>query len=112
MAHIAADGSRWTNAAQARRVPGRAQGDGKQPVSKFPKPEAPRQPTAEPVSATPDDSSQAAPSTPEVQVTHDGNMYTVTAKFASEDEAQAAAQALQGGQGDDQSQMNPAQAMM
>lgn len=113
MAHTAADGSKWTNAAQAKKVPGRAQGDGKQPVSSFSKPEAPRQPTADPVSATPaqghDDS--PAPQDSGVQITHDGNMFTVTAKFASEDEAQQAAQALQG---QDQSapEGNPSQAMM
>jgi hypothetical protein len=53
MAHTAADGSKWSNAAQARRVPvpGRSIGDGKQPVSRFSKPEAPRAATAEPVAA-------------------------------------------------------------
>ena len=118
MAHTAADGSKWTNAAQARRVPGRAQGDGKQPVSRFSKPEAPRQPTAEPVSATdprPTGDSSATDA-PQVEVTHDGNMFTVTAKYSTQDEAESAAQALSGTQSQDsgtQSEsMNPAQAMM
>lgn len=114
MAHTAADGSKWTNAAQAKKVPGRAQGDGKQPVSSFSKPEAPRQPTADPVSATPATDSRPSSDTSapgQVEITHDGNMFTVTAKFASEDEAQQAAQALQG---QDQSapQGNPSQVMM
>ena len=112
MAHIAADGSKWTNASAAKRVPGRAQGDGKQPVAKFSKPEPDRQPTAEPVSASPaqghDDS--PAPQDSGVQITHDGNMFTVTAKFATQDEAQAAAQSLQGADQDPQS--NPAASMM
>src|ERR1700722_691474 len=114
MAHIAADGSKWTNAAQARKVPGRAQGDGKQPVAKFSKPEPDRQPTAEPVSATPDQGTKSQDSG-NVEITHDGNMFTVTAKFATQDEAQAAAQSLQGadaqGSNGDPSQMNPSQAM-
>ena len=113
MAHIAADGSKWTNAAQARKVPGRAQGDGKQPVAKFSKPEPDRQPTAEPVSAEPhqshDDSQPQGG--PQVEVTQDGDMFTVTAKFASADEAHAAAQALQSAD-QDMSHSNPAQAMM
>lgn len=115
MAHIAADGSKWTNASAAKRVPGRAQGDGKQPVSKFSKPEPARQPTAEPVSASPaqghDDS--PAPQDSGVQITHDGNMFTVTAKFATQDEAQAAAQSLQGADQDQSApQSNPAASMM
>ena len=124
MAHTAADGSKWSNAAQARRVPvpGRKQGDGKQPVSSFSKPEAPRAPTAEPVSApTQDSGHDAADSTsdqdhaPTVEVTQDGNTFVVTAKFASADEAHAAAQQLSGGdqgEGDSSPVPNPAQAMM
>lgn len=101
----------WTNAAQAKKVPGRAQGDGKQPVAKFSKPEPPRAPTADPVSATPDtgqsqDNQDSA--APQVEITHDGSSFVVTAKFASEDEAHQAAQALQGQDAD----MNPSQAMM
>ena len=105
MAHIAADGSKWSNASQARKVPGKAQGDGKQPVSRFSKPEAPRQPTASPVASAPTQDSDHAPT---VEVSQEGNMFVVTAKYASEQEAHAAAQAL------DQSQAmpNPAQAMM
>lgn len=111
MAHTAADGSKWTNASQARRVPGRAQGDGKQPVDSFPKPEAPRAATASPVSATSTDSDSS--SQPSVEVTHDGSMFVVTAKFPSEQEANAAAQALQS-QDQQQPDMppNPSQAMM
>lgn len=118
MAHTAADGSKWTNAAQAKKVPGRAQGDGKQPVSSFSKPEAPRQPTADPVSASPGNSTHSEDNGTQsensgVQITHDGNMFTVTAKFASKDEAQQAAQALSGAPDDSQQpQMNPSQAMM
>jgi hypothetical protein len=115
MAHTAADGSKWTNAAQARKVPGRAQGDGKQPVAKFSKPEAPRAATASPVSDTttsqPTDS-QSSSQDSQVEVTQDGNTFVVTAKYGSAEEAHAAAQALQGQ--DDQSSlaMNPSQAMM
>lgn len=123
MAHIAADGSKWSNAAQARKVPGRAQGDGKQPVTKFSKPEPARAATADPVSATSDTSATDAPhggdqSAPTVEVTQDGNTFVVTAKFASADEAHAAAQQLAGGdQGEGDSSpvphdMNPSQAMM
>lgn len=118
MAHTAADGSKWSNAAQARKVPvpGRAQGDGKQPVTKFPKPAAPRAATAEPVTKSSESGSteqdHSEDNGPQVEVTHDGSSFVVTAKFASEDEAHAAAQSLQ--QPDDSSQpaMNPAQAMM
>jgi hypothetical protein len=120
MAHIAADGSKWSNAAQARRVPvpGRAQGDGKQPVKSFSKPEAPRAPTAEPVTASSQsgdhaaaDSTSASDHAPTVEVSQDGNMFVVTAKFASADEAHAAAQAMSGDQ-DQPAVPNPAQAMM
>lgn len=116
MAHQAADGSKWTNASQARKVPGRAQGDGKQPVSSFSKPESARAATAEPVSKSSESgSTEQAPSAPQVEVTHDGNMFVLTAKFASEQEAHAAAQGLSDsaqGEGDASPQMNPAQAMM
>lgn len=120
MAHTAADGSKWSNAAQARKVPvpGRSIGDGKQPVKSFSKPEAPRAPTASPVSDAPasgqsEPTQNDASSTPQVEVTQDGNTFVVTAKFASAEEAHAAAQAMSGGA--DQSQEmpgNPAQAMM
>src|ERR1700744_4345194 len=98
MAHQATDGSMWTNARQAKKrsmaVPGKAQGDGKQPVSSFSKPEAPREATADPVSDTSDRSAHdAAPDQGNVEITHDGSSFVVPAKFASEDEAQAAAQA-------------------
>lgn len=117
MAHIAADGSKWSNAAQARKVPGRAQGDGKQPVAKFSKPEAPRNSTASPVASAPTSNTDHTTSgpgdqAPQVEVTQDGNTFVVTAKFASADEAHAAAQSLQQPQGDMPQEMNPAQAMM
>lgn len=126
MAHTAADGSRWSNAAQARRVPvpGRSIGDGKQPVKSFSKPEAPREPTAEPVSqvshtgtSQPTESQPSSQDSqgPQVEVTQDGNTFVVTAKFASAEEAHAAAQNLSGGdqgEGDSLPVPNPAQAMM
>ena len=141
MAHTAADGSKWTNAAQARRVPGKAQGDGRQPVSKFSKPEAPRQPTAEPVSGgkeTPDtqepEQDDQDPATTvaehgpaqEVTVKHEGDRHTVTSthadghkhhsKHASAEEAHQAASQLAGAgrpqQAPEMGGMNPVQAMM
>lgn len=126
MAHIAADGSKWSNASKATArslsVPGKSQGDGKQPVaaSNFPKPEAPRAHTAEPVSASTGgespstaDSSSDQSHAPSVEVTQDGNTFVVTAKFSSAEEAHAAAQAMSGGADDQQPAVaNPAQAMM
>lgn len=123
MAHTAADGSKWSNASQARKVPGRSIGDGKQPVKSFSKPEAPRAPTAEPVASSAHSepvstssgsgSTEPAPSaTPQVEVSQEGNMFVVTAKFASADEAHAAAQALDQSQAMPDAGMNPSQAMM
>jgi hypothetical protein len=112
MAHKASDGSMWTNAAQARSrsvaVPGKAQGDGKQPVDSFSKPEAPRAPVAGDSDSGSGKDTQAAP---QVEVSQDpSGMFVVTAKFASADEAHAAAQAMSGS--DDAPSGNPAQAMM
>lgn len=119
MAFTAADGSKWSNAAQARKVPGRKQGDGKQPVSSFSKPEAPRAPTASPLASahgqenqSAGDSTQAPEAAPTVEVTQEGNMFVVTAKFASAEEAHAAAQSLQGQDDQSAAPANPAQAMM
>jgi len=135
MAHIAADGSKWTNAAQARKVPGKKQGDGKQPVSRFSKPEAPRAPTAEPVSAIPQESEQDSTQDPStvvsehgpaqtLEINHqDGHSVTSThadghkhhSKHASAEEAHQAASQLAGAQGEQAPEpigMNPAQAMM
>lgn len=118
MAHTAADGSKWSNASQARKVPGRSIGDGKQPVKSFSKPEAPRAPTAEPVSHTTTSQPTDSPSSsqdsqgPQVAVSQEGNMFVVTAKFASADEAHAAAQSLDQSQAMPDTGMNPAQAMM
>lgn len=122
MAHTAADGSKWSNASQARKVPGRSIGDGKQPVKSFSKPEAPRASTASESStvshtghqspATTDGSQSTDQTTPQVAVSQEGNMFVVTAKFASADEAHAAAQALDQSQSMPDTGMNPAQAMM
>lgn len=122
MAHVAADGSKWSNAAQARKVPvpGRSIGDGKQPVKSFSKPEAQRAPTASPVQSAPTqdlghdaaDGSSDQDRAPTVEVTQDGNTFVVTAKFASADEAHAAAQAMSGSDQSQEMPGNPAQAMM
>lgn len=140
MAHTAADGSKWTNAAQARKVPGKKQGDGKQPVSRFSKPEAPRQPTAEPVTGSPESSAEPTSGmedqdasqvvaehgpAQEVTVKHEGDQHTVTSthadghkhhsKHASAEEAHQAASQLAGAapeQAPEVPGMNPAQAMM
>ena len=118
MAFQSKSGQKFTNASQARAadrrevpIAGKSIGDGKQPVKSFSTPEAPRAATADPVSDSPSDSDHTAAQGPQVEVSQDGNMFVVTAKFASEQEAHAAAQAL------DQSQQpeampNPAQAMM
>jgi hypothetical protein len=122
----------WTNAAQAKRVPGRAQGDGKQPVSKFSKPEPARQPTAEPVSASthsednqdPMQTVEAHGPAQEVTVKHEGDQHTVTSthadghkhhsKHASAEEAHQAASQLSGAgpQQAPEMQGNPVASMM
>ena|ERR1700744_6080317 len=107
MAHQATDGSMWTNASQAKKrsmaVPGKAQGDGKQPVSRFSKPEAPRAYTnAAPASngthEGEDNQEMGEPQHQDsnVEITHDGSSFVVTARFSSQEEAQAAAQQLSG----------------
>lgn len=113
MAHQASDGSMWTNARQAKQrsmaVPGKAQGDGKQPVKSFSKPEAPRAATATDTRPTSDHSATDAP---QVDVQQDGDMFVVTAKYSSADEAHAAAQQLQGTPDSDQDAMQPPAGMM
>lgn len=140
MAHIAADGSKWTNASQARKVPGKAQGDGKQPVSRFSKPEAPRAATAEPATASaskvspeePEQDNQADPAAvvashghaQSVEINHQDGDHTVTSKHpdghehhskhGSAEEAHSAAGTLAGVAPTQEAggEGNPAAAMM
>jgi len=124
MAHIAADGSKWSNAASARRIP-------RQPVKDLPKPEPARSSTAEPVTSRPAQSSEPAEDTTQVVSTHgpaqrveinhadghsvhsthpDGHKHTST--HGSAEEAHSAARTLSGVEPSAVPEGNPAQAMM